>query len=133
MTDTVCLTIDWREADRDIPDTQQEVITQALFRDLRLLDMVETVGRIPDPNVPVGGMGAHWLWSILTAEIPGGALGVACQEAFSRLPGKPMALTIEVNGQSQKIDAQNVLPGDFDDVIDKLVAAAQKMKAAEVD
>jgi hypothetical protein len=131
MTDTVWLTIDWRKANGDMPDAQKEVFTQTLFRELRTIDSIETVGRIPDPNVPIGGMGANWLWSILTAEIPGSALKEACQEVFVRLAGQPIELTVEVNGQAQKIDAKNVRPGDFNEVVDKLVEAAHKMKSAE--
>lgn len=129
MVETVCLTIDWREADSELPESQQEAFTQTLYRELRSLDSVETVARVPDPAVPAGAMGGQWLWNILTAEIPGDGLRRACQEVFSRLSARQMALTIEVDGQSQKIDAKNVRPDDFDEVIDKLVEAAQKMKS----
>ncbi|MFG6100609.1 hypothetical protein SPB21_35550 [Leptothoe sp. ISB3NOV94-8A] len=69
MTDTILLVIDWRDADSDMPEEQQEVLTQTLFQELRALDEVEDVKRIADPDVPDGGMGAKWLWSVLTAEI----------------------------------------------------------------
>ena len=131
MTDTVWLTIDWRSANRDLPEAQQEAFTQNLFRELRSLSTVETVGRLSDPNVPVGGMGAHWLWSVLTAEIPGDGLKQVCQEVFSRLPGQPIEFTVEVDGQAQKIGAKNVRPDDFDKVIDKLIEAAEKVKHRE--
>jgi hypothetical protein len=131
MTDTVWLTIDWRKANGEMPDAQKEVFTQNLFQELRTLKSIETVGRIRDPNVPMGSMGANWLWSILTAEIPGNGLKQACQEVFSRLAGQPIELTVEVNGQAQKIDAKNVRPDHLDEVVDKLVEAAQKMKSIE--
>jgi hypothetical protein len=131
MTDTVWLTIDWREANGEMPDAHKEVFTQNLFQELRTLESIETVDRICDPNAPIGSMGAHWLWNILTAEIPGTALKEACQEVFVRLAGQPIELTVEVNGQAQKIDAKNVRPDKFDEVVDKLVEAAQKMKAPE--
>jgi hypothetical protein len=131
MTDTVCLTIDWRTANQGMPDSQQEIFTQQLFKELKAIDAVESVSRVADSSPPEGAMGADWLWSILTAEIPGNGLRIACQEVFSRLAGTPMDLTIEVDGQVQKIDAKNIRPDDFDEVIDKLVAAAQKMKSTE--
>lgn len=131
MTDTVCLTIDWRTANRGMPDSQQEVLTQQLFRELGSIDTVQSVKRVADSSPPEGAMGANWLWSILTAEIPGNGLRVACQEVFSRLAGTPMDLTIEVDGQVQKIDAKNINPDDFNEVVDKLVAAAQKMKSVQ--
>jgi hypothetical protein len=131
MTDTVWLTIDWRAANRAVPPAQQEALTQTLFRELRSLNGVETIGRVRDPNVPEGGMGAHWLWSILTAEIPGNGIKQICQEVFSRLPNQPIDLTVEVDGQAQKIDVKNVRPDDFDEVLDKLVEVAQKMKSTK--
>ncbi|MEL7142018.1 MAG: hypothetical protein AAFY33_02325 [Cyanobacteria bacterium J06643_4] len=131
MMDTVSLTIDWRSAASELPDSQQEALTQTLYRELRALDEIETVSRVADPALPNGAMGAQWLWSVLTAEIPGEGLKNACQEVFIRLAGQPMELTIEVEGQAQKIDAKNVRPDDFDAVVDKLVEAAQKMKAAQ--
>ena len=69
MADTILLTIDWRDADSDMPEEQQETLTQTVFQELRALDEVEDIKRVADPNVPDGGMGANWLWSILTAEI----------------------------------------------------------------
>lgn len=130
MTNTVSLTIDWRAASSGIPDTQQEAQTQTLFRELRSLDSIEAVERVPDSDVPQGAMGAQWLWSILTAEISTEALRTAATEVFSRLSHQPMELTIEVDGDSQKIDAKNVRPGDFDEVVDKLVEAAQRLRSA---
>ena len=131
MTDTVCLTFDWRQASGVLPDAQQEAFTQSLFRELRTLEGIQAIARIPDPDIPAGAMGAHWLWSILTAEIPGNGLKQACQEVFVRLSGQPIELTVEVNGQAKKIDAKNVRPDDFDEVIDKLVEAAEKMNSID--
>ncbi len=131
MMDTVSLTIDWRTANSELPDYQQEAQTQNLFRELRQISSIDTVDRVPDTAVPNGAMGAQWLWGILTAEISGSALHTACTEVFDRLRHQPMELTVEVDGQSQKIDAKNIHPDEFDQVIDKLVEAAQRLKAAE--
>ncbi len=131
MTNTVSLTIDWRAASSGIPEAQQEAQTQTLFRELRSLNSVEAVARVPDSTVPPGAMGAQWLWGILTAEISAEALRTATTEVFSRLSHQPMELTIEVDGESQKIDAKNVRSGDLDEVVDKLVDAAQRLKSSE--
>ena len=90
MTNTISLTIDWRDADSDMPEEQQEVLTQTLFQELRALDEVEDVKRIADPDVPDGGMGANWLWSVLTAEITVEGIKQVCQDVYERLPGKPI-------------------------------------------
>lgn len=131
MMDTVLLTIDWRTASERYSESQREVQTQTIFRELRSLDSIDAVDRVAKANMPEGAMGMQWLWSILTAEIPGSALRTACTEVFDRLRDQPMALTVEVDGQSQTIDAKNVHPDDYEQVIDKLVEAAQKLKATE--
>lgn len=120
------LTIDWRTADADVPEAQQEMFTQSLFQDLRRSEAVATVDRVADPNVPEGGMGAQWLWGLLTAEIPGDGIKLALTEVFARLPGKPIDFVLEVDGR--KLEVKGVRPDDIDDVTAKLAAAAQKLK-----
>ncbi|MEM9152172.1 MAG: hypothetical protein AAGB19_17190 [Cyanobacteria bacterium P01_F01_bin.3] len=128
MTDIIKLTIDWRDAESEMPEAQQEAFTQRVWQDLRSSSAVETVERVPDPDVPEGGMGRHWLWNILTAEIPGPALRAAGEEALYQLGARPIEFTLEVDGKSQKVGAKNVRPDDFDQVLDKLVEAAKKLK-----
>lgn len=129
MVETIRLTIDWREADGEVSERQQEAFTQRVLKDLRASDAVETVERVADPAVPEGGMGAQWLWSLLTAEIPGPALRAASEEALHQLAGKPIEFTVEVEGASRKISVKDVRPDDFDRVVDKLVEAAKALKA----
>jgi hypothetical protein len=69
MTTPLWLTIDWRDADANVPEAQQEQFTEVLFREMNCFDEVERVERVADPAVPDGGMGAAWLWGILTAEV----------------------------------------------------------------
>ena len=128
MTNTILLTIDWRDADSDMPEEQQEKLTQTLFQELRVLDEVENIQRVADPDMPAGGMGANWLWSVLTAEITVEGLKQVCQDAYERLPGKPLEFTLEVDGKKTTIGAKNVRPDNFDETLEKLVAAAQKLK-----
>ena len=123
MTRSVWLTIDWQDADNQAPVAQQEAFTQSVLRGLKAHDAIQKVERVPDPDVPTGGMGAQWLWNILTAEIPGDGLRAACQEALDQLEGKPVTFKIESGGKT--IEAQAVNPQNFDAVVDKLVAAAQ--------
>ena len=128
MSDTVWLTIDWRASDGGLLEAQRERLTQRMFWELRSHPHTNAVTRIPDPAIPSGAMGMQWLWSILTAEISGNGLQQVCEEVFSRLPGQPMELTVEVDEKSQKIDVKNVRPGDYEAVIEKLIEAAQRMK-----
>lgn len=128
MSDTVWLTFDWRASDGGLLEVQRERLTQRVFRELRSLPYIDAVARIPDPAIPEGAMGIQWLWSILTAEISGNGLQQVCEEVFSRLPGQPMELTVEVDEKSQKIDVKNVRPSDYEAVINKLIEAAKKMR-----
>ena len=131
MTDTIKLTIDWRDADSEVPEAHQEAFTQRMFQELRTSSSMEKVERLPDPDVPEGGMGAHWLWNVLTAEIPGPALRAAGEEAVNQLAGKPIEFTVEVEGkegESRKVTAKNVRPDNVGNVLDQLVEAAKELE-----
>ncbi|MGD1862928.1 MAG: hypothetical protein ACFB0D_00085 [Phormidesmis sp.] len=131
MTDTIKLTIDWRDADSEVPEAHQEAFTQRMFQELRTSSSMEKVERLPDPDVPEGGMGAHWLWNVLTAEIPGPALRAAGEEALNQLAGKPIEFTVEVEGkegESRKVTAKNVRPDNVGNVLDQLVEAAKELE-----
>ena len=133
MADTIKLTIDWRDAESEMPEAQQEAFTQRVWQDLRSSSSVEAVDRLPDPDVPDGGMGAHWLWNVLTAEIPGPALRAACEEALNQLAGKPIEFTVEVKGkegESRKVIAKNVRPDNTGNVLDQLVKAAKELEGS---
>ncbi|MEN8446831.1 MAG: hypothetical protein ABG776_17680, partial [Cyanobacteria bacterium J06555_13] len=116
MVNTIKLTIDWRDASSEMPEAHQEAFTQRVWQDLRASSAVEKVERLPDPDVPEGGMGAHWLWNVLTAEIPGPALRAAGEEALNQLAGRPIKFTLEVDDKSQKIVVDDVRLDDFDRV-----------------
>ena len=66
MAHSIWLTIDWRDSESEVPEAQQEAFTQFVFQSLRSLSEVQAVDRVPDPDVPAGGMGAQWLSQILT-------------------------------------------------------------------
>ena len=131
MANSAQITIDWRESAADLSEFQQEALTQTLLKELRQVDAVSHVSRVADADVPEGGMGAgDWLWGLVTAEIPGDgireALKVALEEVFERLPGKPVGVTVEFEGR--KIELSGVRPQDLDEVGEKALALAQKLK-----
>lgn len=125
MDSTITLTLDWREAVAEMPEAQQEALTAALFREAQNLEEVERVERLADADVPDGGMGAAWLWSILTAEITIDGIKKLGQEAQARLPGKPIEFTVK-SGESS-ISVKNLRPEDLDATLDKLVEAAKAL------
>lgn len=127
MTKTVRLTVDWRSAAADVADAQQEALTQTLFRELRRLDEVETVERVADDAVPERSMGVGaWLWGVLTAEIPGDGIKLALEEVFARMPGKPVDISVEIEGK--KVEIKGVRIKDIDEVEKKVLRMSQKLK-----
>ncbi|MGB3766515.1 MAG: hypothetical protein WA947_08145, partial [Phormidesmis sp.] len=103
------LTVDWRESSRNMPEAQQEALTQTLLKELRQVDAVETVERVPDADVPKRSMGVGaWMWGVLTAEIPGEGVKVALTEVFERLPGKPIDILVERDGRKIEIKGVRV-------------------------
>ena len=69
MSNSVQLTVDWRGANLDMPDAQQEALTQTLLKELRQLGAVETVEQVeqvPESDVPKRSMGiGKLLWGVL--------------------------------------------------------------------
>ena len=127
MSNSLQLTVDWREASRDMPEAQNEALTQTLLKELRRVEAVESVERVPDATVPTGSMGiGAWLWGVLTAEIPGDGIKLALQEVFERLPGKPIDIVVEVDGR--KIEMKGVRIQDIDEVEKKVLRMSQKLK-----
>ena len=127
MSNSVQLTVDWRGANLDMPDAQQEALTQTLLKELRQLDAVETVERVPESDVPERSMGiGKLLWGVLSAEIPGDGMKLALQEVFARLPGKPIDIVVERDGR--KIEIKGVRIRDIDEVEKKVLRMSRKLK-----
>ena len=108
-----------------MPENLQERQTVALLQDLVALDGVEQVDRVADPDVPDGGMGAAWLWGILTAKITVDGLKQLGKDVQARLPGKPIEFTIKSG--DKEVTVKNLRPSDLDATLDKLVAAAKEL------
>ena len=125
MTSPFWLAIDWRAADADVPEDQQKQFTEVLFRELNGFDEVERVERVADPAVPDGGMGAAWLWGMLTAEVSVANLKRLGKEVQERLPGKPISFTVKA--EDREVTISNLRPDDLDATLDKLVAAAKSL------
>jgi hypothetical protein len=125
MTTPLWLTIDWRDADANVPEAQQEQFTEVLFREMNCFDEVERVERVADPAVPDGGMGAAWLWGILTAKVTLENLKRLGQEVQERLPGKPISFTVKAG--DREVTINNLRPDDLDATLEKLVAAARSL------
>ncbi|MDA0672823.1 MAG: hypothetical protein O3C67_03840 [Cyanobacteria bacterium] len=129
MADTLWITFDWRSADADLPIPQQEQFTEVLFREMNGFDEVERVERVADPTVPTGGMGAAWLWGILTAEVSLDKALRLTQAVQERLPSQPINVTLKRG--STEVRAENVRSGDVDDILGKLLEAVKALPPDE--
>ncbi|MEM9449107.1 MAG: hypothetical protein AAGA75_11290 [Cyanobacteria bacterium P01_E01_bin.6] len=119
------ITINWRQDERDVDPERQERETEMLYRELRQMDDVEAVNRVPDPDVPDGGMGAAWLWDVLQAEVSVENIGVLYRLVRDRLPGPP--IDFELTNGDRKVVVKGVRPEDMDEAVKKLVAAAKEL------
>ena len=117
------ITINWQQDDEDAE--RQERQTETLYRELRQMDEVDAVSRVADPNVPDGGMGAAWLWSILQAEVTLENIGKLYGVVRDRLPGKP--IEFELSNGDRKVVVRGVRPEAMDETLEKLVAAAKEL------
>ena len=117
------ITINWQQEDED-PEWQERQ-TETLYRELRQMDEVEDVQRVADPDVPDGGMGAAWVWSILQAEVTLENIGKLYGVVRDRLPGTP--IDFELSNGDRKIVVKGVRPEDMDETLKKLMAAAKEL------
>lgn len=84
-----------------------EALTQRLFQQMRELDEVEQVQRVPDPNPPAASkpLDAAFLVGLLTAEVNAKNIKALLDFIWERLSGKPIELKVEDNGRKLEITA----------------------------
>ena len=125
------VTIDFRDA--NLPEEQLDRLTANVLKDLKALDEVEKVERVPDPQVPDGGMGGGTLMGLLTAEVSLQNIRALAGYLTGKFTSKPIDLEIEVSDQnaqstqSRKIKLTGVRPED----LDRVVAAAERLAAGQ--
>lgn len=122
------ITLDWSMSVSDLPIERQERQTQNLYQALQQLPEVESVNRMADPNPPDGSMGAAWLRDLLLTEVIPGNIGSIFRIIQQRLPGTPMNIKIEVDGQKAVIDVEGLRPENLDMVLSKVTKVAQDLK-----
>lgn len=105
-SDPLKLTIAFTDPDLDLEEREEQA--QRLIVDLRDMDEVESVDRIPDPNPPEGNKAVgSFLMGILMTEVSVengkrllGFLG-------DRLGNKPIELTVEGNNKKLSVKASS--------------------------
>lgn len=99
--------LDLSNAAPDFDPEELETLTQRLFQQMRELDEVEQVQRVPDPNPPTGSkpLDAAFLVGLLTAEVNAKNIKALLDFIWERLSGKPIELKVEDNGRKLEITA----------------------------
>ncbi|MBD2016520.1 hypothetical protein H6F96_21425 [Microcoleus sp. FACHB-53] len=101
------VTIDLRNSQPDLAPEELETLTQRLFQQMKDIDEVKQVHRIPEPNPPAGSkpLDAAFLIGLLQAEVNLANIKALLGFIWERLSGKPIELTVEANGKKLEVKA----------------------------
>jgi hypothetical protein len=94
--------------DPDLDPEEREEQAQRLVAELRQLDEVDTVDRVPDPNPIEGGKSfGGFLIGLLTAEVSVANAKKLLGFLGDRLGNKPIELAVEANGKKLSVKASS--------------------------
>ncbi|MDB9396778.1 hypothetical protein PN479_15565 [Microcystis aeruginosa CS-573] len=97
-------------------------MTADLLNELRSLDSIEKVQRIPDPNPPIGEMsGGGNLLGVVAAKLSLSQVRKVGGFVAQKFSSKPVDIKVEANGK--KIELLGVRPED----LDRVVEAAERL------
>ena len=103
---TVKLTINFNDPEADLEERDLEV--QKLLSQLKELDEIESVERVPDPDIQLGSKSlGGFLAGLLTAEVSAENFKKLMGFLSDRLGGKPIELEVEGNGRKLKLKASS--------------------------
>ena len=108
MTDTSNVRVTIAFNDPELSNEDIEAQAQNLLVQMRDLDEVEAIDRVPDPHPPEGNkaVGAA-LIGILTAEVSPVNIKKLMGFLGDRLGNKPIELEVEANGKKLKVKASS--------------------------
>jgi hypothetical protein len=101
------VTLDLRSSEPDLVPEELEVLTQRLFQQMREVDEVQQVNRVPEPTPPEGSkpLDAAFIIGLLTAEVNAKNIKALLQFLWERLSGKPIELKVEAEGRKLEVTA----------------------------
>ncbi|MBD2460129.1 hypothetical protein H6G89_03630 [Oscillatoria sp. FACHB-1407] len=100
------LTIAFIDPDLDLDEREEQ--TQRFIAELKELDEINTVDRVPDPNPPEGNKAiASFLMGILTTEVNPANAAKLLGFLGDRLGNKPIELSVEGNGKKLSVKASS--------------------------
>lgn len=113
------LTINFNDPEADPEERDEEV--QKLLSQMREIDAVEAIDRVPDPNPPKGSKSfGGFLVGMLIAEVNPINFMALLRFLSERLVGKPIEIEVETNGKKLKITASSP------EELESAIQAAQK-------
>lgn len=101
----VTVTISFAETSLNAEEKEAEVLK--LLPQLRDLEEVEAVGRVPDPNPPDSAKGFGFLVGLLQTEVTFENFRAFSSFLADRLSGKNIELEVEADGRKLKVVASN--------------------------
>jgi hypothetical protein len=100
------LTIAFNDPDLDLEEREEQA--QRLIADLKQMDEIDRVDRVPDPNPPQGSKAiGSFLMGILTAEVSVTNVKKLFGFLGDRLSNKPIELSVEGNGKKLSVKASS--------------------------
>ncbi|MEM9276004.1 MAG: hypothetical protein AAGA80_24040 [Cyanobacteria bacterium P01_F01_bin.143] len=118
------LTVDINNAYPDLNSAQIDKLTADLVREMRSLDEIDRVQRVPDPNPPEGEMsGGGNLIGVVASKLSLSNVRYVGGYVARKFASKPIDMKVKVNGKEKEFDFKGVRPED----LDKVVAAAERL------
>ena len=117
--------LDLRNSEPDFTPEELDALTQRLFQQLKQLDELKEVHRVPEQTLPEGSkpLSAAFIIGLLTAEVNAKNIKALLQFLWERLSGKPIELKVEANGKKLEVKAYS------QQELSAAIAAAQEFLA----
>ncbi|MEG3920818.1 hypothetical protein QUA07_17020 [Microcoleus sp. T3_A4] len=104
---SIKLTINFNDPDLEPEERDEQV--QRLITELKQMDEVDSVARVPDPNPPEGNKAlGGFLVGLLAAEVNVANAKKLMGFLGDRLSGKLIELEVEANGKKLKVSAHSL-------------------------
>lgn len=101
------VTFDLRNLGSDLDPEELEALTQRLFQQMREIDEVQKVIRVPQVTPPQGSkpLDAAFIIGLLQAEVNLANIRALLGFIWERLSGKPIELRVEAEGKKLEVKA----------------------------
>ena len=105
VTTPVKVLLNFNDPELDLDERDYEV--QILLPQMKRLDEIEGVWRVPDPSPPEASKGFGFLLGLLQAEVSVENFKAFGQFLGDRLSGKTIEIEVEANGKKLRVNASS--------------------------